>query len=274
MKQIFLVLFIFTAVFFPVYGQEYSTKENEITASYIEHFSGIGFIAGKIVVNNGYLPLLYTLHDADLAVLTKEELRILRNTVYAKYGLIFQSKDLTAHFSRFSWYKAQNRNVDNRLTAADKYLIQRILAFENAAPNKNLTVNDLLGTWLGTFPNPAGYVNNIVIHKDNTIEFGYNSMALRAVTSARGTYKIENGFLVVLITEQRIAVGEFFHEGYASVSGGMEGTIFGKITFTTPVRMVFPVGNLKSTYEGEEIYSKVRQIGSYDRVYGEDTGLY
>ena len=274
MKRSFLILFIFTTLFFSAYGQEYSTKENEITESYIKHFSGIGFIAGKIVVNNGYLPLLYTLHDTDLAVLTKEELRILRNTVYAKYGLIFQSKDLTAHFSKFSWYKAQNRNVDNRLTAADKYLIQRILAFENTPPNKNVTVNDLTGTWLGTFPTPAGYVNNIVINKNNTIEFGYNSMAMKAVTSCRGTFKIENGFLVVLITEQRIAVGEYFHEGYASVLGGMEGTIFGTITFTTPIRMVFPVGNLKSTYEGEEINSKVRQIGSYDRVFGYDSGLY
>jgi hypothetical protein len=272
-KKIFFVL-VMVIKLGTVYGQSFSTNENDITTSYVEHFSNIGFIAGKIVVNNGYLPLLYTLHDTDLAVLARDELRILRNTVYAKYGLIFSSRDLTEHFSKFNWYRPQNRNVDNRLTNADKSLIQSIQAFENAQPNNNLNARDLIGTWLGIFPVPAGWVNNIVINNNNTIEFGYNSMSLGAVFSSKGTYRIENGFLVVLITEQNISVGDYFHEGYASTSGGMESNKTGKIIFETPIRMVFPVGNIKSTYFGREIDARVRQIGSYDRVFGGNIGLY
>jgi hypothetical protein len=71
---------------------------DEITNEYIRYFSNIGFFAGKIIVYNGYLPFLRYLHDTDLAVLTKDELRILRNIIYAKYGRIFQSKDLADHF--------------------------------------------------------------------------------------------------------------------------------------------------------------------------------
>lgn len=274
MKKNILFVMVLITSFSSIYGQEFSTNENEITTSYIEHFSNIGFIAGKVIINNGYLPLLYTLHDTDLAVLTKDELRILRNTVYAKYGLRFQSRDLSEHFSQFTWYRPQYSNVDNRLTERDRRLIQDIQAFEEARPNNNLNAGDLVGTWLGIYPVPAGWVNNIVINRNNTIEFGYNSMSLRAVSSSKGTYRIENGFLVVLITEQNISVGNYFHEGYASTFGGMERNISGRIIFETPIRMVFPVGNIKSTYFGHEIDAKVRQIGSYDRVFGGNIGLY
>jgi len=273
MKKIIFVLVVIFKIG-TVYGQEFSTNENEITSNYIKHFSNVGFIAGKIIINNGYLPLLYTLHDTDLAVLSKNDLRILRNTIYAKYGLIFQSKDLTEHFSKFPWYQPQYNNVDNRLTAQDRRLIQDIQAFEDAKPNNNLKAADLVGTWLGIFPVPSGWVNNIVINRNNTIEFGYNSMALGAVYSSKGTYKIENGFLVVLITEQNISVGDYFHEKYASAFEGMERNIKGKIIFETPIKMVFPVGNIKNTYFDREINQKVRQIGSYDRVFGGDIGLY
>jgi hypothetical protein len=247
-----------------VYGQPYSTNENVITTSYIEHFSNIGFIAGKIVVNNGYLPLLYTLHDTDLAVLTTAELRTLRNTVYAKYGYIFQSRDLTNHFSQFNWYRPQYQNVDNRLTDTDKFLIQRIQAFEDAKPNNSLNARELVGTWLGSFPVAAGDNNNITFNNDNTVEIGYNTMASKAVFLSKGTYRIENGLLVIRITEQSISVGTYFHDGYGSSFGGMESDIIGSLVFSTPIRMVFPVGSIRTErFDGYNL--TIRQIGSSNK---------
>ena len=58
------------------------------------------------------------------------ELRILRNTIYAKYGYLFNSEDLQAHFDRFTWYNPQARDVDDALTRYDRYLIAFLLSLE------------------------------------------------------------------------------------------------------------------------------------------------
>lgn len=41
---------------------------------------------------------------ADLYQYTKEELRVLRNEIYARHGAIFQSEDLNTYFAEKSWY--------------------------------------------------------------------------------------------------------------------------------------------------------------------------
>ena len=56
-----------------------------------------------------------------VAGLTKAELRIIRNTIFAQYGYRFKSKDLQAHFKRFSWYRPRKVNLGKALTATDKF---------------------------------------------------------------------------------------------------------------------------------------------------------
>ena len=48
--------------------------------------------------------LLYNASESELKKLTKEQLRLLRNTFYAFQGFKFSSVDLTAFFSQFNWY--------------------------------------------------------------------------------------------------------------------------------------------------------------------------
>lgn len=45
------------------------------------------------------------LTEGDVAGLSKEEIRIALNEIYARHGRIFQSEDLNAHFSSKSWYE-------------------------------------------------------------------------------------------------------------------------------------------------------------------------
>jgi formylglycine-generating enzyme required for sulfatase activity len=67
-----------------------------------------------------------------LSNLDKQQLRILRNTIFARYGYIFSSNDMEEHFYRFQWYNGVSRNIQDRLTRTDWLNIALIQSMENA----------------------------------------------------------------------------------------------------------------------------------------------
>jgi hypothetical protein len=67
----------------------------------------------------------------DLSGLSKAELRLLRNEIYARHGQIFNSADLRAHFSRESWYRPRFKEVDDsKFSATLKHNVEVIRAAE------------------------------------------------------------------------------------------------------------------------------------------------
>ena len=64
--------------------------------------------------------------------LTKEELKLLRNTIYAQYGYTFNSKDLQDYFTKFEWYLPDpNLTMEQiKLTEKEKKFIDEILKRE------------------------------------------------------------------------------------------------------------------------------------------------
>jgi hypothetical protein len=268
-KSIMAVFFI--CQIHSLFGQQtYSDAITEgVREHYIEFMSNIGFSTGDMIIYNGFWDVYDKegLHDLDLAVLSKEKLRLLRNAIYARRGLIFKSSDLNMLFSRFEWYKPRHTNVDDLLTGYDKGNIRKIQAYENAVPNREITVEDLVGTWDKTGrPLPAGTAYAITIYPDYRIEFYYNTMVSQAAGSAKGTYRLENGFLVVLITEQRLHIGGYFESGYSRRDLGGD-TIYATLTYDKPVRAVLPIGKelyetYTSPYDGKEYEVKNRVIGS------------
>ncbi len=60
--------------------------------------------------------------------LSQSELKTLRNTVYARHGYIFDSKDLADFFSSRKWYKPVSKKAE--LTDVDKKNIDFLLKFE------------------------------------------------------------------------------------------------------------------------------------------------
>lgn len=80
---------------------------------------------------NQYL-LTSSLGLYDEGELSKAELRILRNTVYAHYGYIFKSADLNQHFQQFEWYMP-DPNVkmeDIVLTKTETEFLSQIMELE------------------------------------------------------------------------------------------------------------------------------------------------
>jgi hypothetical protein len=94
----------------------------------------------------------YSLHY--LFDFLNNDLRILRNTIYAMHGYIFKSKDLQDHFNKFEWYKGTKGYVENELNENELRIIRIIAATEAVNPP---TRNDLIGHWV--HPVPASVEN-------------------------------------------------------------------------------------------------------------------
>jgi hypothetical protein len=92
---------------------------------------------------------------ADLSGLTAAQLRLLRNTVYARYGRVFQDADLRQYFQSRGWYKPRNDYDEKKLTTNDRANVELLKAFEDnggAAPRADAAevskeVGDALEEW-------------------------------------------------------------------------------------------------------------------------------
>lgn len=85
-----------------------------------------GNIPGGIVDS-----LRFALTPADLKNAKKVDLRIIRNTIMARYGYPFKTADMKKHFARFKWYKRGNRkSAIGKLNAIDKKNIKLIKRLE------------------------------------------------------------------------------------------------------------------------------------------------
>ena len=58
------------------------------------------------------------LQEKDLSSLTKKELEIARNEIYARHGWIFDRELLAEYFSYKSWYKPESTHADRKVTNA------------------------------------------------------------------------------------------------------------------------------------------------------------
>lgn len=66
----------------------------------------------------------------DLAGKSSEELRRMRNALYAKYGYIFKSQDLNEYFMQFPWYSEISTDVSSQLSSIEKRNVQIIKSYE------------------------------------------------------------------------------------------------------------------------------------------------
>ncbi|HDR7867272.1 TPA: YARHG domain-containing protein [Bacillus wiedmannii] len=69
------------------------------------------------------------LTSSDLTYLSKEQLKIARNEIYARHGHMFQTKDMQAYFSKQSWYR-ENPYFTGKLTDIETYNVELIKSRE------------------------------------------------------------------------------------------------------------------------------------------------
>ncbi|MCG8182709.1 YARHG domain-containing protein [Tenacibaculum piscium] len=117
-------------------NMENRSNSKEIKAKSIEEKP-----AGKIT-NNGKQPMrkfvgLYpiaserTLTHYDMKSLTKKDLKIMRNEIFARHGYIFKpAGEMDNYFRNINWYVGKNNNVDYLLTNIERKNIKFIQTYE------------------------------------------------------------------------------------------------------------------------------------------------
>ena len=105
----------------------------------------------------------------ELKTKSLDELRLLRNEIFARKGYKFNSEDLRKHFSSFEWYKPKYDNVDSILSDIDKKNIQTILVLERnkkeVLEHKKLRISDIKLSKLKKAYSSAENRNKLFIEK-------------------------------------------------------------------------------------------------------------
>lgn len=78
-------------------------------------------------------PSTDTITTTFAATLTKADIYILRNSIYARHGYSFRKKDLLFYFWGHDWYMPIRANIRDELTPIEKHNIKVLLAFEEHA---------------------------------------------------------------------------------------------------------------------------------------------
>ena len=67
---------------------------------------------------------------SDLQNLSKNDLKIMRNEIFARHGYIFQTNEMKTYFKYQDWYSPQYNNVNSMLTSIEQQNIELIKRYE------------------------------------------------------------------------------------------------------------------------------------------------
>ena len=267
---------VFTLVLVLIFSFPVISRENESITEYYNNSLNelIPTKAKKIILGNIDL-LSETISDFDLAILSNSDLRILRNMIYAKYGNIFSSSDLTNYYSNFAWYKPSKKVKDSDLTEEELKLIERIKIFETRDENKkNVNLKSMEGIWQDYFIMADGWSNRFVFYSDNKLDFLYSQM--RYIPLAKemiGTYEIKGNVLIFKVKE---IIYNSYTPKYDTIGFWDIWEIpdnRNTVTFKNPLEFKFPIKNFElnktwkqrnySTNEDVEFSKDYIELGSF-----------
>ncbi|PER14281.1 zinc ribbon domain-containing protein [Bacillus cereus] len=109
------------------YNLPFQTKSAEKTVVYnVTPTPATGYVYNGFIFPDSDIRKLTS---TDLTYLSKEQLKIARNEIYARHGHIFQTKDMQAYFAKQSWYR-ENPYFTGKLTDIETYNIELIKSRE------------------------------------------------------------------------------------------------------------------------------------------------
>jgi len=104
------------------------------------------------------------LTEEDLSSLSQQELKLMRNEIFARHGYIFNSKDLQEYFSKQSWYRPQYTDVSDKLNAIERQNISFIKKYEDEKTEpiiSQLTLEQCYNKL-----NTMAYTSEVIVYED------------------------------------------------------------------------------------------------------------
>jgi len=133
------------------------------------------------------------LSESELEGKSSEELRIIRNEIFARKGYRFKSTDLQDYFSKIDWYEPKYDNVDSLLSETNKRNIELLLKFEKTLMNSVDWRKTLIGIWI-----KKDYVDSLPITNStlaiNRIHMGISEMHISKDEAYKDSIYIGAGF--------------------------------------------------------------------------------
>lgn len=116
------------------------------------------------------------LEASELSGMTKDQLRIARNEIYARYGWQFEDRELQSHFDTTAWYVPAENVDDAILSDVERANKDLIIEAEKTAPEKaedvNISTMDIEGGTPLTVPELADMSGEL--HKMDAYGFLYS----------------------------------------------------------------------------------------------------
>jgi hypothetical protein len=147
-----------------------------------------------------------------------EELRLLRNAIFAKHGRKFNDKNLQVFFDKYSWYKPKKDNQIN-LSKTDEINLNRIRDSESSLqlkeflnkPKKNkMNVMEItiIGEWDTQPVAASGYINRHAFLENGLVQIYENEMdCQKRLLSSIGTWRIENNTIFINLSKKLVVNG-------------------------------------------------------------------
>ena len=163
-------------VLFSMFCANKSDRKND-SASIRRDAKAISIVIEDVLITDN-------IDEGSLQHKSPQQLRIIRNAIFAQYGYVFKNKELDRYFRQFNWYNPRFDDVDALLTSQDKKNLELLSRYESIKSDDSAILSRLnqssrrrLGNFefplvLQDFINTFGAPNRMEVGGDDNSSIG------------------------------------------------------------------------------------------------------
>lgn len=250
-KKLFSLIIFFSSFFI------YSQNSDYLYSKFINIFD---IQNGKMILLGDVDLLDNEISYSSLSILSNEELRYLRNLIYAKKGASFKSKELNDYFDNFYWRNESGKTtseVEKEFSDIDKKNIEKILVCEKNTKGNEIDISAFSYDW-GYDPRPGnGLTSCLSLYPNNSFIYREDN---RLINNIYGTYKIYDNCIEFKVYSISICNGDalwiFDNSPKLLFEDYIEKSKYQKINFDKPIILTFPIIEFRNVNQQDKFVPK------------------